>query len=85
MEQLDGALYYDETGILLFVQYGERAKRDVIWSWGIKLCVKDYSKSQFRTLVIGYDVYAAINSGLRGPYTVLLTGRGSKRPDFNHI
>lgn len=78
---VDGALYYDGTGILLFVQYGERAKRDVIWSWGIKLCVKDYSKSQFRTLVIGYDVYAAINSGLRGPYTVLLTGRGNKRPD----
>lgn len=79
MEQLDGALYYDGTGILLFVQYGERAKRDVIWwSWEIKSCVKDYAKSQLRTLVIGYDVYAAINSGVRGPYTVLLTGRGSK-------
>lgn len=51
------------------------------WSWGIKTCIKDFSVGELRTLVIGSDVYGAINSGTRVEETVLLTGRGNARPD----
>jgi hypothetical protein len=50
------------------------------WSWGLRTCIRDFARKQLRTLVIGYDVYSALNCGARVPHTVLLSGDCNAMP-----